>query len=32
MALLFFSSARGPDECTLAVAKAVTQFLKEAEP
>ena len=31
MALLFFSSARGPDECTLAVAKAVTQFLKEAE-
>lgn len=30
MALLFFSSARGPDECTLAVAKAVTQFLTEA--
>lgn len=30
MALLFFSSARGPAECSLAVAKAVTQFLSEA--
>ncbi|OCG69000.1 peptide chain release factor H [Gilliamella sp. Nev5-1] len=30
MALLFFSSAKGPAECTLAVAKAVTQFLNEA--
>lgn len=30
MALLYFSSARGPAECTLAVAKAVTQFLNEA--
>ncbi|MCO6537610.1 MULTISPECIES: peptide chain release factor H [Gilliamella] len=30
MALLFFSSARGPAECTLAVSKAVTKFLDEA--
>ncbi|OCG20904.1 peptide chain release factor H [Gilliamella sp. wkB108] len=30
MTLLYFSAAKGPDECTLAVAKAVTQFLQEA--
>lgn len=30
MAILLFSSARGPDECTLTVAKAVKQFLFEA--
>lgn len=30
MTLLFFSAAKGPQECTLAVAKAVTQFMREA--
>lgn len=30
MALLFFSAGMGPDECTLAVAKAVKQFINEA--
>lgn len=30
MTLLYFSAAKGPDECTLAVAKAVNQFMQEA--
>lgn len=30
MALLLFSSARGPDECSLMVAKAIKQFFIEA--
>lgn len=30
MALFYFSAAKGPDECTLAVAKALARFLQEA--
>lgn len=30
MAVLYFSAAKGPDECTLAVAKALARFLQEA--
>lgn len=30
MVLLHFSAAKGPDECALAVAKALTRFLQEA--
>lgn len=30
MTLLFFSAAKGPDECTLVVAMAVNQFMQEA--
>lgn len=30
MLLLYFSAAKGPDECALAVAKAVAQFMSEA--
>ncbi|MDF7670670.1 peptide chain release factor H [Orbaceae bacterium ESL0721] len=31
MALLYFSAAKGPDECALAVAKALRRFLQEAD-